>query len=132
MYLLDTNIWLERLLDQDRSEEVGEFLDKVPSDKIFITDFSFHSLSIVLINLDRKDDLRKFLRDAFIDGSVELVRLEPEDMIQILKGIDEFRLDFDDAYQYAASEKHGLQLISFDSDFQRVSRKAKSPKEALR
>jgi len=25
MYLVDTNIWLERLLDQEKSEEVGEF-----------------------------------------------------------------------------------------------------------
>jgi hypothetical protein len=27
MYLVDTNIWLERLLDQERSEEVGQFPD---------------------------------------------------------------------------------------------------------
>ena len=26
MYLVDTNIWLERLLDQEKSEEVGNFL----------------------------------------------------------------------------------------------------------
>lgn len=26
MYLVDTNIWLERLLDQERSAEVGRFL----------------------------------------------------------------------------------------------------------
>ena len=28
MYLLDTNIWLERLLNQDRSSDVGRFLSK--------------------------------------------------------------------------------------------------------
>jgi len=38
MYLVDTNVWLERLLDQERSEEVGRFLDRVPSDRLFITD----------------------------------------------------------------------------------------------
>jgi hypothetical protein len=41
MYLVDTNIWLERLLEQDRSEEVERFLDQVPSDQLLMTDFSF-------------------------------------------------------------------------------------------
>ncbi len=43
MYLIDTNIWLERLLDQERSSEVGSFLDRMSSNHLFITDFSFHS-----------------------------------------------------------------------------------------
>ena len=30
MYLVDTNVWLERLLDQERSSEVGQFLASVP------------------------------------------------------------------------------------------------------
>jgi len=42
VYLVDTNIWLERLLDQDRSEEVGDFLGRVSSDRIYLTDFTLH------------------------------------------------------------------------------------------
>ena len=37
-YLLDTNIWLERLLDQDRADEVRRLLDEVSSDRLFITE----------------------------------------------------------------------------------------------
>ncbi len=49
MYLVDTNIlWLERLLEQERSEEVAKFLNSIPTEKLFITDFSFHSISIIL------------------------------------------------------------------------------------
>jgi hypothetical protein len=44
MYLVDTNVWLERLLDQERSEDVAEFLDRVSSDLLAITDFGFHSI----------------------------------------------------------------------------------------
>jgi predicted nucleic acid-binding protein len=44
MYLLDTNIWLERLLGQPKANEVGQLLGLIPSDEIFITDFVFHSL----------------------------------------------------------------------------------------
>ena len=30
-----------------------------------------------------------------------------------------FKLDYDDAYQYALAEKDNLILVSFDSDFDR-------------
>jgi len=42
MYLIDTNIWLERLLEQERSDEVAELLNSISTEKLFITDFSFH------------------------------------------------------------------------------------------
>lgn len=42
MYLVDTNVWIERLLEQARSEEVRHFLDRTPSERLFITDFTFH------------------------------------------------------------------------------------------
>ena len=32
MYLIDTNVWLERLLGQARSEEVGGLLSRITSD----------------------------------------------------------------------------------------------------
>ncbi len=31
MFLIDTNIWLEELLEQERSEEVSNFLNRTPS-----------------------------------------------------------------------------------------------------
>lgn len=44
MYLVDTNIWLERLLGQAKSDEVGQFLDQTPPNQLLITDFAFHSI----------------------------------------------------------------------------------------
>ena len=43
MYLVDTNVWLERLLDQTRSEKVGKFIDYIPSEKYNLTIVSFDS-----------------------------------------------------------------------------------------
>ena len=34
MYLVDTNIWLERLFDQERSTEVGQFLARIPTNQL--------------------------------------------------------------------------------------------------
>ena len=53
MYLLDTNIWLERLLEQEHSDDVGKLLGQVSSNQLFITDFSFHSICLVLTRLQR-------------------------------------------------------------------------------
>ncbi len=52
MYLLDTNIWLERMLEQARSEEVERLLDQVSSDQLLITDFSLHSVGVILSRLN--------------------------------------------------------------------------------
>ncbi len=40
MYLLDANIWLERLLNQERSEEVKKFLDVTPDRQLALTEFA--------------------------------------------------------------------------------------------
>jgi predicted nucleic acid-binding protein len=129
MYLVDTNIWLERLLDQVRANEVGQFLDRISPEKIFITDFSFHSIGIVMSRLNQKEALVRFIQDAFLDGGIALVHLEPADTQQLVQLMDEFKLDFDDAYQYMAAEKYDLTIVSFDGDFDRTNRGKKTPSE---
>ena len=131
MYLLDTNVWLERLLNQEKSAQVEKLLAKVPSEKINMTDFCFHSISITLIRLKKSADLLKFIRDAFIDGSVGLIRLEPRNTDLIISAQDQFGLDYDDAYQYAAAEKFNLQLVSFDADFNKTAKGKKTPGEII-
>ncbi len=131
MYLVDTNVWLERLLDQVRSEEVGHFLDHTPSDRLFVTDFAFHSVGVALSRLNHMGVLLRFVQDAFVDGAVGLIHLDPGDTERLVYAMEQFNLDFDDAYQYVAAEKHGLALVSFDSDFDRTGRGRKTPAEVL-
>jgi uncharacterized protein len=64
VYLLDTNVWLERLLDQERSDEVGRFLNQTPSEQLCLTDFSFHSIGVILTRLNRPGALLQFVQDA--------------------------------------------------------------------
>ena len=116
-YLLDTNIWLERLLDQERAEEVRRVLEAVPSDRLLLTDFSFHSIGVILLRLDRPEALLSFSKDLFADNSVRLLALEPSDMERLTAIARDYRLDFDDAYQYVAAELNDLRLVSFDGDF---------------
>ena len=122
MYLVDTNIWLERLLDQDRSEEVRDFLQRVSSDRLYLTDFTLHSIGIVLLKLQEGETLSRFVQDVLIEGGVRLVGLQPDDVTSIVDAAGKYGLDFDDAYQYAASAKFNFQIVSFDADFDRTDR----------
>ncbi len=127
MYLVDTNTWLERLLEQERSEEVKDFLDTVPSRRLWITDFAFHSICLSFLRLKQAILLQQFVADIFIEGSIALARLTPEDIRVLIEAMNRFSLDFDDAYQYAAAEKYNLTVVSFDADFDRTERGRKTP-----
>lgn len=131
MFLVDTNIWLERLLEQVRSEEVGQFLEQIPSDQLLITDFSFHSIGVILNRLCRQEDFLRFVQDVLIDGAVQLVSLQPTEMQRLVAIMNTYQLDFDDAYQYVASEKYDVVLVSFDSDFDATECGRKTPVEVL-
>ncbi len=131
MYLIDTNIWLERLLGQARSDEVGDFLTRIPSSELYITDFAFHSICVVLTRLRREQALLDFAQDAFIDGDVALATILPEEMQSLIDVREQFNLDFDDAYQYAAAEKYDLVIVSFDNDFNQTARGRRTPAEVL-
>jgi hypothetical protein len=44
MYLLDANIWLERLLNQAKATEVKQLLDAVKSSQLAVSDFDHTDL----------------------------------------------------------------------------------------
>ena len=131
MYLVDSNVWLERLLAQEKSMEVGRFLDNITSDCLFITDFAFHSIAVIMVRLKQVNALLQFVQDTFIDGSVSSIRLLPEDTQRIAHIMNVYNMDFDDAYQYVAAEKHNLVIISFDGDFDRSKLGRKCPGEVI-
>ncbi len=131
MYLIDTNVWLERLLDQQSSEEAGRFLDRTPPEHLYITDFSFHSIGIILTRLKQAQAWVTFVQDIFQEGAVGLVRLEPMDMTKLVNIMGQYKLDFDDGYQYLAAEKYHLTLVSFDGDFDRTEKGRKTPNQLI-
>jgi predicted nucleic acid-binding protein len=75
--------------------------------------------------------LQTFVRDSFRDGAVGPIALMPTDRERVVCVMRSVRLDFDDAYQYVAAEKHNLTLISFDADFDRSERGRKTPAQVL-
>jgi predicted nucleic acid-binding protein len=130
-YLVDTNIWLELLLNQEKSEVVSEFLTIVPPTQLFVSDFAIHSIGVILSRLKKLDTLSMFLNDLFINGQIEQLSLEPLDLIDVANNIKRFNLDFDDSYQFTVAEKFAMTLVTFDKDFKVVGLKKKTPQEII-
>lgn len=131
IYLLDTNIWLERLLGQERSEEVGQMLDTLSSERFLLTDFALHSLGVILGRYKQQATLLVFVQDVLLDSDVVLVSVPPEDISQVIVAMDRFGLDFDDAYQYVAAEREEATIVSFDGHFDKTERGRLTPAEVL-
>ena len=131
MYLVDTNVWLERLLDQERSEEVGQFLTEIATDELVVSDFTLHSIGVILDRLGQRAVFPQFVDDLFLQVGVMLVSVPPESMRLLVEVMDRFNLDFDDAYQYVAAEESRLVIVSFDHDFDRTDRGRQAPSEIV-
>ena len=132
IYLVDTNVWLERLLNQDKSTEVGKFLDFIPAQELAISDFSLHSIGIILDRLGKLDAFEVFVDDLITNGNVLFVNLQPEKTKDIVVVVKEYGLDFDDAYQIVASKELNASLVSYDSDFDKTNLKRVTPEEVIR
>ena len=131
MLSVDANVWLELLLDQERAAQVRDFLRTVPLDELAITDFALHSVGVVLARNKRDDLFVRFISDLLVDTGVRYVSLDYADLMAVTKTRERLPLDFDDAYQYVAAEKHDLTLVSLDVDFDRTDRGRKTPADIL-
>lgn len=131
-FLVDTNIWLERLLNQVRSDEVRYFLDNVPVSTLFMSDFTLHSIGVIMSRFKKYDEYKVFINDLFIDGGINLLgiaAIETNDVFDIIRNNN---LDFDDSYQYTISKKYDLHIVTFDNDFEKSGIKSYLPKDAVK
>ena len=117
MYLFDTNIFLEILLSQDKSADCKKALyDNI--DCIFISDFSLHSIGVILFRHGREKTYNSFVLDVL--PKIEIVSLSRESYGKLSALKDEYNLDFDDSYQCKVAADRDLTIITMDKDFERV------------
>lgn len=119
--LIDTNIFLELLLGQSKSAEARNLLARTIDHEMFISDFARHSIGLLLVRQGRPSVFRQFVLDIILNAGIQVISLRAENMDLALDAISRFRLDFDDAYQYAIAGKHELTIVSFDGDFDRTA-----------
>ncbi len=129
--LLDTNIFLEIILEQVNSGPARELLLQAAQHDFFTSDYSVHSVGILLFRREMHALFRQFLHDLVHEAGVRIISLSPGDLDDVTSVSQKFNLDFDDAYQYQAAEKFDLTLISFDHDFDRTTRGRITPQDLL-
>ena len=106
--LLDTNIFLEVILDQERANEARTLLSEVERHEFFISDYSLHSIGLLLFRRGKHEVFRQFLEDMVLGVGVAVITLSAQEMESLIEAAQRFGLDFDDAYQYAVAERYGL------------------------
>ena len=117
MSLVDTNIFLEIFLSQDKKNDCKRFLDNNIGN-LSMTDFSLHSIGVILFRYGKEDIFQKFVEDIVPDTKLLSLPTELyEDVVSIRKSLN---LDFDDAYQYSTAKYYGLNIVTMDKDFEKI------------
>lgn len=120
MFLIDTNIWVELLLEQERANEVQNLFENINSEELYITDFTIYSIGIILFKLHKKEVLKLFLNKTIIESNINKIVLDETELSEMIDDEEYKKLDFDDAYQYYSAKKMGINIVSFDADFERA------------
>ncbi|MDZ7724849.1 MAG: PIN domain-containing protein [candidate division KSB1 bacterium] len=118
MKLIDTNIFLEILLKQDKSEICKKCLDDNIG-SINISDFTLHSIGVILSREKKTETFKIFLSDIF--PKTNLLSLPKNKYQELIKASINIGLDFDDSYQYCIAKHFQFRLVTMDKDFKKVN-----------
>ena len=116
-YLLDSSVLLEGLLLQDQATQVQQLLTLAPPGMLCISDFSLHSIGLILTRSNLHSVFIRFVEDMILSGFLSVLFVPAGELPQVVRYQQQFGLDFDDAYQYTVAEMNSLVIISFDADF---------------
>lgn len=132
-YLIDTNIFLEVLLEQDNKDSCLELLKLIEEGKIqvIVTSFALHSIAIILEKLKGIDSYRDFLEVIMASAGLMTYSTTPQDEIEICAISKKFNLIFDDALHYFVAKTFRLNLASLDSDFDRTDINRMHPRDVV-
>jgi predicted nucleic acid-binding protein len=116
-YLFDTNIFLEIFLDQNNKDRAKKLIANNLQD-LNISDFSLHSIGIILLKEKKSEIFNKFLEDISAHATILSLSLA---MYHELSNIaNKFNLDFDDAYQTLIAKENNLGILTMDTDFKKL------------
>jgi hypothetical protein len=89
--LIDTNIFLEVLLNQAKAEEAKALLAAAGEHDCFISDFALHSIGLLLVRQGKPAVLRQFVTDIVLNAGVQVVSLAAADFDQVIDAVLRFR-----------------------------------------
>ncbi|MCC7573645.1 MAG: PIN domain-containing protein [Candidatus Methanofastidiosum sp.] len=84
-------------------------------EEVIISDFSLHSIGVILLRYEKEEAFNVFIRD--IAPTFKILSLPLSVYANIYELKREYDLDFDDAYNFKISEFFNLILVTMDKDF---------------
>ncbi len=121
MYLFDTNIILEILLDQAQAENCQKVLETVDEKhEGWMTSFAIHAIAAILSKAKKYDRLEIFLKAWREHPFLHCYDTTLDEEIQVCHLSLKSGLDFDDALQYFVARKKKLKFVTLDRDFRKV------------
>src|SRR5690606_450573 len=99
--------------------------------QIYLSDFSFHSIGVILSKKNKSDIFELFIKDILQCNKISIISISLENMINITQNINKYNLDFDDAYQLTLSQIFDINIVNYDSDFNNIEINSIHPKELI-
>lgn len=118
-FLFDTNIFLEVLLGQEKKEACKKLLLKF-SGSIFISEFSVHSIGVILFRQKKFEIFDLFVNDIANNATIITLPLLKHHKISTIA--QRYQLDFDDSMQTLIAFENKFGIITIDSDFKKVAK----------
>jgi predicted nucleic acid-binding protein len=116
-YLVDTNLFLEILLNQAGRKKCETFLQGEQG-AAWISDFTLHSIGVLLFRQKRPELFDQFTADTLPQFTI--LSLSETGYSRLAEVNTRHGLDFDDAYQFSVARENNLTIATQDKDFQSV------------
>jgi len=122
MYLIDTNVFLELFLDQEKKDKAADIIKKIENKeiKVVLSGFALQCIEYILSLKKRTDILREFLISISSLENLSVYFTSIEEDLEIINISEKLKLDFDDANQYFVAKKFGAGIITFNRDFKKI------------
>jgi len=131
MFLVDTNCFMQIVRERPHATEVKTFLGAVPRSQLFISDFTVHSVGVIMSRFKQIQSYVAFLEQLGIGREFSIVRVGHMSPGQVAMACVAHQLDLDDAYQFVTADMHKLKIVSFDADFDHTPTGRITPAAAL-
>lgn len=122
---IDANIFLEIILDDEKSEQCKSFLTKIKNDdiKALTTDFLIYSCLLqIQYKIKSQEKMKQFL--SFINElkGLKIIRPSINEMYKACIISKKYNLDFDDSLVVSAMINNNCKyLVSLDNHFDKIS-----------
>ena len=134
-YLVDTNVFLEVMLGQEKADVCERVLRKFCSGELngVVIDFAIDTIVIILENYGKGwSEIRTFLSSILGYKGLRVRFSSLLDRIMATNHMREYGLDFDDALALQAMKENGIEyIVSYDKDFDKVPHVKRIEPESL-